>query len=128
MKITLPKLNYAHIMGWLFMLSIPAIPIAWLFFSHTALLWAIVFFALMTAYQVLEFFYDEHRERRKAKLEALQIESVSQIRSDNTRLRRELDFLRKQLHELHSAPLFKTARFKELISRIDIALNDSSND
>lgn len=52
-------------MGWLFILSIPAIPVSWLFFQPNVLLWAIVFFAGMTAYQVGEVFYDEHKTRQR---------------------------------------------------------------
>lgn len=130
MKPRLPKFNYPLIAGWLFILSIPAIPIAWLFFNSTVLLWSLVFFSVMTIYHVLESFYAEYKIRREAILKFEELQSATQeelsrlLKSDNARLRTEMQFLRKQLREMYHAPMFKTARLQELISRINTALND----
>ncbi len=56
--------TFRKVMMWLFFLSIVGIPVSWFFLSSTVLLYAIGFFALMFFYQLLETFYDEHKQRR----------------------------------------------------------------
>lgn len=65
MKLRFPKLNIPRIMGWLFILSIPAIPVSWLFFSPPVLIRSIMFFACMVVYQVCEVLYNDHKEKQR---------------------------------------------------------------
>lgn len=52
-------------MGWMFIVSIPAIPLCWAKLGNEMLLSAIIFFFLMLAYQVGEYFYDEYHYRHR---------------------------------------------------------------
>lgn len=80
--ITFPKLNYRLIMGWLFLLSLAAVPASWFFFNVQALLWSIAFFAAMFAYQVIETLYDERKTKKRvdsAITISRQIDAISRL-------------------------------------------------